>query len=343
MKTQTLRFWAVPVCLAGAVLLVMGFTASDPGLTWDESYYTAFAGRYGQWVRAAMGMGPGAGAAFAPHSMLYEKPFSKEVLRSYWGLDPVRPGEAALGQKHPPLGKMVSAFFMAVYGSHGLDYTAARLGSALLFAGLCLAMYLLVRRLYDAPAAVFSVLALAAMPRFVAHMRLATLEPCLALFSTLTILLFPLACKDRRWVFACAAAFGLALLSKINAVLIPFVVAPWGLLFLRRKAVPALAFMAAAGPLIFVLGWPALWTDTINGLTLYFRDKFIRAPIPCFYFGHWHKETFAPWHYALVMPLITTPALVLAAACAGLARCRRAWGAEPETARLDLLMALAVA
>jgi hypothetical protein len=69
----------------------------------------------------------------------------------------------------------------------------------------------------------------------------------------------------------------------------------------------------------------------------------VRSPIAVYYLGAYYKEVFAPWHYAVVMTLLTTPALVLAAAALGLARCWKEWRGRPAQARLDALMALTVA
>ena len=330
-RRRAARPWLAVVVV---FLVVAGWTAATvdgPGLTWDETYYLSFANNYRLWLNALVHPPKEGRAAL----------FDRKWIRPVWGLDPIQPGKPALGQKHPPLGKLAACAGMMLWGDKEGAIIAARIASAVLFGLLCAALFAFTRKLYGTRAAVFGVVALVAMPRLAAHMRLATLEPALLLTTTLTVFTFAFAPRSWAWSVVCGVCFGLALLSKINAELIPFVVAPWGLFFFRWRAVRALAVMGVVGVFVFIAGWPAFWPDPVGGLGLYCRDKLVRSPISVFYFGTRYKEVFAPWHYALVMPLITTPLLILAAAAAAVWRGALAW--RSRKARLDALMLLGVA
>ena len=330
-RRRAARPWLAVVLV---FIVVAGWTAATvdgPGLTWDETYYLSFANNYRIWFNALV-RPPEEGRAAL---------FQPKWIRVVWGLDTIQPGKPALGQKHPPLGKLASCAGMMLWSRAVGAIVAARLASAVLFGLLCAALFAFTRKLYGPRVALFSVVALVAMPRLAAHMRLATLEPALLLTTTLTVFAFAFGPRSWAWSVVCGLCFGLALLSKINAVLIPFFVAPWGLFFYRWRALRPLAVMAALGLLVFVAGWPAFWPDPVGGLGLYWRDKLVRSPISVFYFGARYKEVFAPWHYALVMPLITTPLLILAAA--GVAVWRGLLTRRSRKARLDALMLLGVA
>ena len=325
----------------------VGMTVVSSGLTWDECYYLGFAHRYRTWFHAAFGgKAPVFDEGTSPRQAMwlravYDRPFSQEVLRSIWGLDRLRPDEPTLGQKHPPLGKLISCAATALWGNRLGLIVSARLGSAALFGLLCAVLYSFAARHYDRATALFGVAALALMPRLYGHMRVATLEPALLLTTALTVFAFVMSIKSRGWIIGCGVLFGLALLTKINAAFIPFLIAPWGLFVFGRRSVLPIAAACAIGLLVFFLGWPALWHSPVQGFTWYLEDKLVRWPIPTFYFGVRYQDPTAPWHHPVVMLLTTTPVLVLAAAGLGAVRAvrrrRRSAGA-----RLDLLFLWAV-
>jgi len=287
-----------PAFVALAALAVVGWGVSGPGLTWDESIYFGYAHGYHRWLSGA-----------------YHARFSGETLHAVW----------RAGQAHPPLGKLVSAFgFMTI----GYATESARLGAAVLFGALCLALFLAMSRWFNPRAGLLSVISLVLMPRFFGHAHLASLEMPMALAWVLTTIAFAKGMRSRGWSVICGVLFGLALLTKINAVFLPLALGPWGILYHRRKCIPALAAMALIGPLVFVLGWPALWHHPVVGTLDYLGDKVARMAIPTYYFGRTYADQAAPWHYPMVMTLITTPVLMLGAGALGAVGAVRARGSS---------------
>jgi hypothetical protein len=108
--------------------------------------------------------------------------------------------------------------------------------------------------------------------------------------------------------------------TKANGLLVPLVVLPWALVYRRRAFLPLLLSLAVLGPLVMIATWPWLWHDTLPGLLRYVAFFGKHYPVAVTYFGRVYNV--APWHFPLVMTLITTPPLTLLLALVGLGRVR---------------------
>lgn len=277
--------------VAGAVLLIVAaavaVTARDPGITWDEAIYVRYAVGYLDWFSSP--------------------DFSFEGLYPVWGL----------GQAHPPLGKLWIALCLGFFGRMADGITAVRLGAGLLFGCAAATLYLWQAAMRNERAGLLSAALFALMPRLFAHGHFANLEMPMLLLWLLTTIAFERGIRNKRWSIACGALFGLALLTKINALFLPLVLVPWGLLFHGRKALRNILAMALLGPALFFAGWPILWHQPIEVVRAYLADKLDRAAIPVYYLGRTYGETAAPWHYPFVLLVATTPLPILAAAAGG--------------------------
>ncbi|MDD5557809.1 MAG: glycosyltransferase family 39 protein [bacterium] len=132
---------------------------------------------------------------------------------------------ALIGASSVYLGRNVSRLSFNVAG----PVTAARLPIALLGTATCLLLYLLGRRRVGDAAAFWGGMLLALYPHHIAVSRVAHLDSTLTLFIMLALLCY-LACVDTmrpRWRAASAVFFGLALLTKSPAFLIPPILAAW--------------------------------------------------------------------------------------------------------------------
>ena len=121
------------------------------------------------------------------------------------------------------------------------------------------------------------------------------------------------------------AFFGLVLLSKIQAILIPPVVGVWALWHWRRRAVWPLAIFGAVGAAVFFVGWPWLWLDPVNNFREYFARTTSRAELHCFYLGQIWSDKDVPWHYSFVMFAVTVPIGLHALGLLGVWGQGRAW------------------
>ncbi len=110
--------------------------------------------------------------------------------------------------------------------------------------------------------------------------------------------------------------FGLALLTKIQAILIPPVVGIWALWHWRARAIVPVAVFGFVGLAVFIFGWPWLWLDIDwpwlwfdrkGHLFQYFATTTSRADLHCYYLGQVWADKDVPWHYPFVMFVITVP------------------------------------
>ncbi len=100
---------------------------------------------------------------------------------------------------------------------------------------------------------------------------------------------------------------GLALLTKIQAVLIPIPVILWALWRWRTKAILPLLIWGVTANVVFFALWPYLWLDPIGHFLEYLGRTTNRATIHCFYFGVRYDDKAVPWHYPFVMFAVTVP------------------------------------
>ena len=100
---------------------------------------------------------------------------------------------------------------------------------------------------------------------------------------------------------------GLALLTKVQAILLPIPIAVWALVYLRRRAVPLLAVWGLIGVVLFFLFWPYMWKTPIDHLQEYLGRTTSRATLYVWYFGQVVADREVAWHYPWVMFLATVP------------------------------------
>ena len=313
------RLVAGLVCLLPAAFVIL--TLDAPGLTWDEAVYLGSASRCALWLDttapkdwhdfACEAASPGFRAQYAATPRPWTR-FSEPVLDFIWWQG-----------DHPPLAKLAMAFTLRWFMAGGVLW-ALRLAAPLAFGALLFLVYLFAEEHLGKHAGLFAVLSLALMPRVFAHAHFAALDVPMALAWFATTFAFTKGIESRRWAAATGVLFGLALLTKINAVLIPFALVPWGIGYHRRKALPNLIAMAVIAPIVFYAGWPALWAHPVGKTAAFLRTALQRAHIPVYYLGTQYSDASPPWHYPIVLTLCTLPiGTVLFAAAGAAGRLRR--------------------
>lgn len=282
----------IPVMLAVAAFSSVTFTLGDPGISWDECIYLGFDVRYVNWLGCTI-----SGAALPPE------------LSGLWVKD--------AWHDHPPLAMFwMGAFIEAFKGWFGYTVYGARLGVAVAFAALVVAVYALGCWARGMRAGVLSAIVLMLLPRIFAHAHFGTLEIFTSLVWVLTTLCFIRGLGSKKWAGVTGILLGLAFLTKIQLVLLPIGLALWGVIYYGRKVIPNLIAMAVIAPVVFVLGWPWLCVDPLDRLLRLIHDLTQRAPVPLYYLGRvYNQEGYprAPWHYPLVMTMVTVPVGLLVA------------------------------
>ncbi|MDR3638286.1 MAG: glycosyltransferase family 39 protein [Isosphaeraceae bacterium] len=290
-------FWTIPR-LSLAVSLVAGLavvlTLGGPGVTTDEPLDVRPGRTYIATLRAE-------GWRF----------FTPEVV------DRVFRDNA----EHPPLGRwllgiastLAEPFETLAAGPDPLRLylKSARLAPAVAFAALAGLIAATAGRRYGPTAGWIAGLSLVLMPRVFAHAHLGALDTFITLFWVLALLSAERSLKARRPVLAMALAglfWGLALLTKIHAWLLIPVVGAWALARLGpRRGSVALLIWAATGLLVFFVGWPWLWYDTLPRLSRYLGTGVERVAIYVQYFGRVYADRDVPWHYPWFYFAATVP------------------------------------
>jgi hypothetical protein len=253
---------------------------------------------------------------------------------------------------HPPLGRLwiglchELAFILSPpVDSHvGYSYTCARTAPATAFAGLVFLVGLCAGRWFGRWGGAAAALAVVLMPRVFGHAHLAALETMVNLSCTAVVLSvasrwgidstsWQLVTTRRAWGIAAfgGVLLGLALLTKVQAILLPIPIAMWALFHLRRRAVPLLLVWGLTGVAVFYLFWPYMWNAPVDHLQQYLGRTTNRATLLTWYFGQEVADRDVAWHYPWVMFLATVPVGLHALGVCGLfGPEKRAWRSPRE-------------
>ncbi len=297
-----------------ALFLLSVFATTGPGITWDEPAYVAGGYQYVLWLRRPR----------------------IETIDQYW----------VVNHEHPPAAKLVYGVLASLEAGHTLlALLTARIGAALLFTILAGLTYAFTARYFGRPTGALAGLSLVLMPRVFGHGHLAGLDMPVSLACLAVVAAFARIESGRRWAVLAGALWGVALLTKLNAIFLPVLLIPWAMWVFHKKAAgPCLLFLAT-GAVVFFLGWPWLWPQPVERTLNYALDKAERlepnglhrpdrpTSVPVHYLGRTYHDRPAPWHYPLVLTLVTVPAGLLVFAGIG---CRAAWKARTRVEVLVL-------
>jgi hypothetical protein len=232
---------------------------------------------------------------------------------------------------HPPLGRLwLGAFHMfgprcsADTAERVPGFASARFGSAVAFGLTVFLVGFATSGWYGRIAGTAAALSLVLMPRLVGHAHLAALETFVGLTYTAAVLSLAAWWSGRQrpsWKAAIVtgALFGLALLSKIQAVLIPIPVVLWALYRWRLRAIVPLCVWGLSAGVVFFALWPWLWLDPIEHARTYLLSATQRTTLYVWYFAERYGDREVPWHYPAVMFLCVVPLGLQALGFLGLA------------------------
>jgi predicted membrane-bound dolichyl-phosphate-mannose-protein mannosyltransferase len=202
--------------LLALVLRALWLNLPARGLIFDESYY----------VNAAR--------------IILGWPASAHYVNSPIGLDP--------NTEHPPLGKVLMAASMSVFGDNGIGWRLPSLIAAMV---ALVVVYKIVRTTDRSPWLAVLVLGLVSMDNLTfVHGRIGTLD----MLAVAPMLLGSWLALRRRWLFA-GVALGIALLMKLTALygigaVVLYVLLTEGPAWWRLRRVP---LRSLGGPLVFIV------------------------------------------------------------------------------------------
>ncbi|MEI8019070.1 MAG: hypothetical protein WCH39_12785 [Schlesneria sp.] len=238
---------------------------------------------------------------------------SQEAYRKQNGYNP----------DHPPLGRWwlgvhhhLTWWLAPPLDPEGYCVTAcARTGSATAFALTVFLIGCLANSWSGRSTGVLTAISLVLMPRVYGHAHLASLETITNLTCTAAVLSVaawwngPVLLTRRAAMFA-GVLMGLALLTKIQAVLIPIPVIVWTFWRWREKAFVPLVIWGLTACLVFFASWPYLWFDPLEKTAEYLGRTTNRATIQVWYWGQKYVDKIVPWHYPLMMFALTVPVVL---------------------------------
>jgi len=278
------------------VFVALLLTAAPIGVTWDEPIYCEAAERAVGWL-GLIARGEVA-QAFDPYTFGIS-----------WGLV----------NEHPPLMRVLNGLgWAATRGLLPLP-TAHRVG-AMLLASVALGVLVGVtgqkRGIWPA---LFAGAAVLTMPRLFLHAHLAALDfPHAATWILATLAFYAAFQKPRPWSpLLVGVGLGLALLTKINAVLLVPCWGLWLLLYHRSwRHLAAFVLTLPVGLSVLIAGWPWVWQDPVGRLINWARFFQVHFEIRQWFAGHLYVQT--PWYLPPAMIGITTPVILLALATLGI-------------------------
>jgi len=282
----------VGLVLALLTLATVVATLPDAGVTWDEPLYIKASRGYMTWL------------GLLRRGLLQRdlsEAFADTTIVRWWMQHPTL-------ELHPPLGKFLSGLTWA--GLRGIlgDIVAQRVSNAVLFSLMVALVFGMVASAYGTVAGIFAALSLVLMPRMFFHAHLANIDTTVAITWFVATYLFWKYESRPGWlsIVVIGVAFGLALATKLNAVVLPAVWAAWVLLFRRSwRAMARLVAMGIIGVGVFIATWPWLYHDTFNRLLYYLFMSSRFSERPQFYLGQtWPR---VPWHYPFLITLAVVP------------------------------------
>jgi hypothetical protein len=102
--------------------------------------------------------------------------------------------------------------------------------------------------------------------------------------------------------------WGTLLLTKVQGIFLPVIVFLWSVQRFRWQAIRPLAVYGITGAVVFFAGWPWLWLDPVNHVLRYLGRTTDRPMLYCWYFGERFTDKSVPWHFPIVMLLMSLPA-----------------------------------
>lgn len=297
-----------------AAYLALMLATPQMGFTRDESFYWHAGRDYVGWfndLEQNLDEGrPG-------------QSFTQASVDRHWGYNP----------EHPVLMKALFGLaweHLAERRDVLSPTTAMRLPAMAFSAMLMAVLYLFTfevtgRRL----AAWIAVAMMVAHPRFFFDAHLICFDAPIAAMWFVTIWAYWKSFDSDRWAWIAGVLWGVALITKHNAMFMPVVLlAHWVLAWPRefgvvqgRLVVPpvprALFTMVVLGPLIFYAGWPRHWYDTYNRIAWYFAFHVHHEHYFVAFFGQNLIRPPFPVIFPFALTAVTTPVVSLLAMIAG--------------------------
>lgn len=298
-----------------ATLFFVSKDLGDYGVTWDEAKPNFEAAlRQAEWFSRLREL---------------EHPFSRETIDQYWKTT----------SDHPSLNRTLAALsYLKLKDSLG-TIPALRFPNAVWFALMASIIFYWMATVYSPQTGFAALAALILMPRLFAEAHILSLDLPITVLWVLTAWAYVKGLESWGWGVVTGLLYGLAVTTKLHAFFLPFPLLAWTLWRAHKRWYRPVVPMAICAPIFYIVLQPWLWFDTFDRLGqrfLRYADKSVGNPIRLYYFGQLYSND-TPWHYCIVMILITVPVLTLVLFCIGVMRAWNRRDAEPQGFLLLLL------
>ncbi len=246
------------------------------------------------------------------------EPLSAGTIRRYWSGSEL--SDRQVLETNPPLLRTVYGFFQPLGKLFTADFEAFRTGSALAFALLAALLFFWLAPVLGTPGALACAAVLVFTPRAFAAGIQATHYPWLAGLWFAAAYLFERESSSGLRALLFALVIGLGMSVSVSFLLLALCLVVWMLISGRTSGRGLLLLAGPAGMLILPpLLNPLWWHSPFAG---YFGWIAQNVPgyegynVPVRYFGELYHSGL-PWHYVIVMLVVTLPVVSLAFILAG--------------------------
>lgn len=301
-------FITLTLISVSAVLLFVNL--DNVGICWDEANHIGWSIRYAQWFELVFKNMFRAGLS---------KLFSEQAINYFW----------VGSNQHPPLVIVLGAWSLGIFRKVIGLINSVRLVSLVSFSVLIGLVFRFGLHVYNRRVGLFSSLCLFFMPRVFGQGLIYGLDMPMALIWFATIFCFVKGLKHKGWGLLTGFFLGLALLTKINAFLLPVVFLIWFSIVLILSDIKKYSYKHSCLSIFFVAPftvlclWPQLWRHPLRQIQAYILTKVERMVIPVYYLGKQYTVSSPPWHYPLIMFIFTVPVIILFLFMVGLICCFR--------------------
>jgi hypothetical protein len=291
--------WTWSILLAVVGTLASLLTLDQPGLTVDEPINAAHGKRL-VWL--------------AQHGRALSL---TDAIDAAWGT----------AHDHPPLTRLAIGLAQALFDPAPDDPNAVapklgRPASALAFGILIALATLIGGRLAGTGAGISSGIATLLLPRLFGHAQLASPEvlSAAAILAGWYVSARALESARRRslWLVAAGLAAGLALLTKLTAILLPAAAVVMLLAVGKMRSVGPILIFGTTAAATFIFGWPWMWPVDAAGINFAVTGQRLvdflnvglnRATIYVEYLGlqYPNDDARVPWHYVWFFFFATVP------------------------------------
>lgn len=274
-----MKRFVVSLCVAFFVSFIVLLVLSDFGITWDEPVYINNADVTVSW---------------------FKNPVFREI-DNHFGVD--------VTDLHPPLRKLVAGITHEILTNRFgvIDTTRGYRISSLLFVfPFILTLAYIAIGQFGYTLGILVPIVFSLLPHILFFTPLLTLDYATAALWFMAVVFSMKGSKSYVWLTLSGICIGLAMLTKLHGFLL-FV--PVGGYLFWRKEYKKIVFIILIAVVVYIIGWPWLWTAPFAHLREYFRLQLVRGNFSAYIFGHTYMP--APWWYLPVMFLATTPVFVV--------------------------------